>query len=65
MNFDIIEQKRKDKNLTVTALCKMAGIDRGTYYKAMEAPDAIRFSTVTKLVNALKLNASEKAQVLN
>ena len=65
MNFDVIEQKRKDKNLTVTALCKMAGIDRGTYYKAMDAPEAIRFSTVNKLVKALKLNAAEKARVLN
>ncbi len=65
MNFDVIEQKRKDKNLTVTSLCKMAGIDRKTYYKAMDSPESIRFSTVTKLVQALKLNASEKAQVLN
>lgn len=65
MNFDIIEQKRKDKNLTVTALCNLAGIDRSTYYRIMENPDSLRFSTATKLVQALKLNAAEKSQVLN
>lgn len=65
MNIELIEQKRLEKNLTVTALCELAGIDRSTYYKAMEEPQNIRYSTVSKLVKALRLNAAEKAQIFN
>lgn len=64
MNFDVIEQKRKDKNLTVTALCTMAGIDRGTYYNLLEDPKSARWSTICKLARALRLNAAEKSKLL-
>lgn len=65
MNFEVIEQKRKDKNLTVTSLCSQAGIDRSTYYRMKEDSRKIRFSTVTKLVQALKLTAVERNRLLH
>lgn len=65
MNFDVIEQKRKDKNLTITNLCSQAGIDRSTYYRMKDDARNIRFSTVTKLVSVLKLSAAERNKLLH
>ena len=64
MNFDIIEQKRKARGMTITRLCEKAGVDRKTYYNVKANPDSARFSVVTRLVSAVGLNAVEKAKVL-
>jgi DNA-binding phage protein len=65
MNFKIIDQKRRDKNLTISELCRQANINRKTYYKALENPAGVRFSTADKLAKTLKLNAAEKSQIFN
>lgn len=64
MNFDVIEQKRIARGLTVTKLCEKAGIDRKTYYNIKANPDSATFSVVSKLINAVGLNAAERARVL-
>lgn len=65
MNFDVIEQKRIEKNLTVTKLCELADIDRSTYYKVRENPEDLKWSTACKLASALKLNAAEKSKMFS
>ncbi len=65
MNFDIIERKRKARNLSISELCKLAEIDRKTYYRLLGDPKNAKFSTASKLVSVLRLNASEKSQIFN
>ncbi len=64
MNFDIIEQKRIARGLTVTRLCEKAKIDRKTYYNIKANPDSATFSVVSRLVTAVGLNAVDRAKVL-
>lgn len=64
MNFEVIEKKRIARGLTVSKLCREAGIDRGTYYKIRSNPDSAKYSTVSKLVTVVGLNAIERAKVL-
>ena len=48
MDFEYIDLKRREKNLTVTELCARAEIDRSTYYNLKQNQD-IRLSTLRKL----------------
>lgn len=64
MNFDIIENKRIARGWTVTRLCKEAKIDRKTYYNIKANPGGATFSTVSRLVSAVGLNAAERIRVL-
>lgn len=64
MNFEYIDLKRREQNLTVTALCAAAEIDRGTYVKFKKNPKAIRLTTFEKICEALNLSKEEKAQAI-
>lgn len=64
MDFEFIDLKRREQNLTVTALCEMAEIDRGTYIKMKAQPDAIRLSTFLKICDALNLDTDDRAKAL-
>lgn len=64
MNIDIIEEKRKQKHITVTELCKNADIDRTTYYRLLRDPDAMKFSTWHKIVEFLGMTQAERKQTL-
>lgn len=65
MNFDIIEKKRRLQNIPVARLCRLAKIDRSTYYKLLKNPDSATFSTVSKLAKAVDLSVTERAEIFN
>lgn len=64
MDFEYIDLKRREKNLTVTELCARAEIDRSTYYNLKQNQD-IRLSTLRKLFDILELNMAEQRRVLS
>lgn len=65
MEFDYIDLKRREQNLTVTKLCDLAGINRTTYYNLKRKNSDIKLSTVRKIFKALDLNAAEQKRVIS
>ena len=64
MNIGIIEEKRKQKRVTVTELCEAVNIDRTTYYRLLENPDSMKISTWYKIVSYLGLTQVERKKSL-
>ena len=64
MNIGIIEEKRKQKRITVTELCESVGIERTTYYRLLKYPDSMKISTWYKIVSFLGLTQQERKQSL-
>ena len=64
MNFQMIDEKRKEQRYTVTEFCKQIGIDRTTYYKYLEDPDTMKISTWYKMVNLLGMTMAERKESL-
>ena len=64
MNIGIIEEKRKQKRITVTELCDSVGIDRTTYYRILKDPDSMKISTWYSIVSFLGLTQLERKQSL-
>ena len=64
MNISVIENKRKQKRITVTELCKAAEIDRTTYYRLLKDPDSMKFSTWNKIVTYLGMTMLERKESL-
>ena len=64
MNIGVIENKRKQKRITVTELCKAAEIDRTTYYRLLKDPDSMKFSTWYKIVTYLGMTMLERKESL-
>lgn len=65
MNFEYLDLKRRERNLTVTKLCELADIDRSTYTRLKESPEALRMSTFRKICDALELTEEEQLAVIN
>lgn len=64
MNINIIEEKRKQKRISITELCKAAEIDRSTYYKYMRNPDKMRISTWQSIADYLGMTVQERKESL-
>ena len=64
MNIGLIEDKRKQKRVTVTELCEAVGIERSTYYRLMENPDSMKISTWYKIVSFLGMTMQERKKTL-
>jgi len=64
MNIDVIEEKRKQKRVTVTELCEAVGIERSTYYRLQKYPDTMKISTWHKIVDFLGLTQAERKLTL-
>lgn len=64
MNIEIIEEKRKEKRITVSELCKAVDIERSTYYKYLKDPDSMRFVTWHKIVEFLGMTKAEREKSL-
>jgi len=64
MNIGIIEEKRKQKRITVTELCDGVGIERTTYYRLLKNPDSMKISTWNGIVSFLGLTQAERKQSL-
>lgn len=64
MNIGIIEEKRKQKRITVTELCEAAGIDRTTYYRLLKDPDSMKISTWDKIATFLGMTQTERKESL-
>ena len=64
MNIGIIEEKRKQKRITVTELCDGVGIERTTYYRILKNPDSMKISTWYSIVSFLGLTQLERKQSL-
>ena len=64
MNIDVIEEKRKQKRVTVTELCEAVGIERSTYYRLQKFPDTMKFSTWHKIVDFLEMTQAERKATL-
>lgn len=64
MNIGVIENKRKQKRITVTELCEAAGIDRTTYYRLLKDPDSMKISTWYKIVTYLGMTMLERKESL-
>lgn len=64
MNIGIIEEKRKQKRITVTELCEAVGIERTTYYRLLKHPDSMKISTWYDIVSFLGLTQIERKQSL-
>ena len=64
MNFGVIEDKRKQKRVTVTELCDAVGIERSTYYRLLEHPESMKISTWDKIVSYLGMTMLERRKSL-
>lgn len=64
MNFELIDNKRKQLRYTVTAFCEEVGIDRTTYYLIQKDPESIRVSTLNKMADVLNLTKAERKQLI-
>jgi len=64
MNIGIIEEKRKQKRITVTELCDGVGIERTTYYRLLKHPDSMKISTWYSIVSYLGMTQAERKQSL-
>lgn len=64
MNIGIIEEKRKQKRITVKELCDSVGIERTTYYRILKNPDSMKISTWYSIVSFLGLTQIERKQSL-
>ena len=64
MNIDIIEEKRKQKRVTVTELCEAVGIERSTYYRLQKKPETMKISTWYKIADYLGLTQAERKLTL-
>ena len=64
MNIGVIENKRKQKRITVTELCEAAEIDRTTYYRLLKDPDSMKISTWSKIVTYLGMTMLERKESL-
>lgn len=65
MNFGVISEKRNALKISVTEMCRKAGIGRNTYYRLVENPDSGQFDTISRLVKALDLTDEEKIRLFN
>ena len=64
MNIGLIEEKRKQKRITVTELCEAIGIERSTYYRLLDNPDSMKISTWYKIVAYLGMTMAERKKTL-
>lgn len=64
MDFEYIDLKRREKDLSVTKLCELAEIDRSTYYKIQQNSD-IKLSTLRKIFEVLDLNLAEQKRIIS
>ena len=64
MNINIVEEKRKLKRISVTALCKEVGINRTTYYKYLKEPSSMRIDTFFKIADYLGMTVQERKESL-
>ena len=64
MNINIVEEKRKLKRISVTALCKEVGINRTTYYKYLKEPSSMRIDTFFKIADYLGMTVKERKESL-
>ena len=64
MNIDIIEEKRKQKRVTITELCEAVGIERSTYYRLLKKPDTMKFSTWHRIADFLGMTQAERKLTL-
>lgn len=64
MNLGIIEDKRKQKRITITELCEAVGIERSTYYRLLENPDSMKISTWDKIASYLGMTQLERRKSL-
>ena len=64
LNINIVEEKRKLKRISVTALCKEVGINRTTYYKYLKEPSSMRIDTFFKIADYLGLTVRDKKNCL-
>ena len=64
MNINVIEEKRKQKRISITELCGAVEIDRTTYYKYRMNPDMMRISTWKKIADFLGMTLAERKESL-
>ena len=64
MNIGVIEEKRRQKRITITELCEKVGIERSTYYRLLAHPESMRISTWDKIVTCLGMTQAERKESL-
>ena len=64
MNIAVIEEKRKQKRVTITELCESVGIERSTYYRLQKHPESMKFSTWNKIADFLEMTQAERKATL-
>lgn len=55
----VLRRIRRQRHLSVSALCQVAGISRSTWQRVLQAPETARFSTVMGICDSLRLNLSD------
>ena len=60
MNIAVIEDKRKQRKVTVTELCKAVGIERSTYYGLLKQPERMKISTWDSIASYLGMTMAER-----
>lgn len=56
---EIIENYRKENNLTISAFCKKCGISHKTYYRIMQGHTNIRLPPIIKILNTMNILCSD------
>lgn len=63
INTELIENYRKEHNLTIKEFCKKCGITQTSYYKLMRNELNIRITTYVKILNAMNVYSDEMLNV--
>lgn len=64
MNLDFMEEKRKEKRLSVAEFCDSIGVDKSTYFRWKSNPDGMKLSTANRIADVLELKQRERLKFL-
>lgn len=65
MDFTVIVEKRSALGISVSELCRRAGISRNVYYDLVREKDTGRVGSLEKVLSALPLTDEEKIRLLS
>lgn len=64
MDFLQIDDKRRERRVTIATLCKEIGVDESTYHKWKADPTKMKVETLIKIADYLEMSEEEKISLL-
>lgn len=63
MNRDLLKKELADRNLSITDLASLVGMDRSTIHRVVNGETMCSVKTAAKIINALKLKPTIATQI--